>query len=147
MKLKRVGHAFPGVVAVVCVVPSKLVPHIGITSCTFPPWTEMSKKNGYGCKMEEPLLLKIMPRQNYLSLQRQNLSLKHWNFFGSYAQFVPLIRGTWILTLTNSTNIITTVHKSRNLLWIFTDAEEAITVDDFLPALIFLVIKSDIPNW
>ena len=21
--------------------------HIGITSCTFPPWAEMSKKNGY----------------------------------------------------------------------------------------------------
>ena len=38
---------FPGVVAVLCVVSSGLVPHIGITSCTFPPWTEMSKKNGY----------------------------------------------------------------------------------------------------
>ena len=36
---------FPGVVAVHCVVPSGLVLHIGITSCTFPPWTEMSKKN------------------------------------------------------------------------------------------------------
>ena len=35
---------FPGVVAVLCVVPSGLVLHIGITSCTFPPWTEMSKK-------------------------------------------------------------------------------------------------------
>ena len=38
---------FPGVVAVLCVVPSGLVLHIGITSCTFPPWTEMSKKNRY----------------------------------------------------------------------------------------------------
>ena len=24
-----------------------LVLHIGITSCTFPPWTEMSKKNDF----------------------------------------------------------------------------------------------------
>ena len=38
---------FPGVVAVLCVVPSGLVLHIEITSCTFPPWTEMSKKNRY----------------------------------------------------------------------------------------------------
>ena len=38
---------FPGVVAVLCVIPSGLVLHIGITSCTFPPWTEMSKKNNY----------------------------------------------------------------------------------------------------
>ena len=38
---------FPGVVAVLRVVPSGLVLHIGITSCTFPPWTEKSKKNGY----------------------------------------------------------------------------------------------------
>ena len=38
---------FPGVVAVLCVVPSGLVLHIGITSCTFLPWTEMSKKNEY----------------------------------------------------------------------------------------------------
>ena len=38
---------FPGVVAVLCVVPSGLVFHIGITSCTFPPWTDMSKKNRY----------------------------------------------------------------------------------------------------
>ena len=38
---------FPGVVAVLCAVPSGLVLHIGITSCTFPPWTEMSKKNNY----------------------------------------------------------------------------------------------------
>ena len=37
----------PGVVAVLCVVSSGMVLHIGITSCTFPPWTEMSKKNGY----------------------------------------------------------------------------------------------------
>ena len=36
---------FPG--AVHSVVPSGLVLYIGITSCTFPPWTEMSKKNGY----------------------------------------------------------------------------------------------------
>ena len=35
---------FPGVVAVLCVVPSGLVLLIGITSCTFPPWAEMSKK-------------------------------------------------------------------------------------------------------
>ena len=42
---------FPGVVAVLCVVPSGLVLHIGITSCTFPPWTEMSKKKiGIGMK-------------------------------------------------------------------------------------------------
>ena len=45
---KRVGVKFPGVVAVLCVVPSGLVFYIGITSCNFPPWTEMSKKNGYG---------------------------------------------------------------------------------------------------
>ena len=38
---------FPGVVAVLCVVPSGLVLQIGITSCTFPPWTEMSTKNEY----------------------------------------------------------------------------------------------------
>ena len=38
---------FPGVVAVLCVVPSELVLYTGITSCTFPPWTEMSKKNDY----------------------------------------------------------------------------------------------------
>ena len=38
---------FPGVVAVHCVVPSGLVLHIRITSCTFRPWTEMSKKNNY----------------------------------------------------------------------------------------------------
>ena len=38
---------FPGVVAVVCVIPSGLVLHIGISSCNFPPWTEMSKKNDY----------------------------------------------------------------------------------------------------
>lgn len=31
--------------------------------------------------------------------------------------------------------------------WYITDAAEAITVDDLLPALIFLIIKSDIPNW
>ena len=36
-----------GVVAVLCVVPSGLVLYIGITSCTFPPWTEKSKKNDY----------------------------------------------------------------------------------------------------
>ena len=41
------GVKFPGVVAVLCVVPSGLVLHIGITSCTFPPWTEMSQKNNY----------------------------------------------------------------------------------------------------
>ena len=38
---------FPGVVAVLCVVPSGLVLYIGITSCNFPPWTEMTKKNDY----------------------------------------------------------------------------------------------------
>ena len=38
---------FPGVVAVLCVVPSGLVLHIGITLCTFPPWAEMSRKNRY----------------------------------------------------------------------------------------------------
>jgi len=38
---------FPGVVAVLCDVPPGLVLYIGITSCTFPPWTEMSKKNDY----------------------------------------------------------------------------------------------------
>ena len=41
------GVKFPGVVAVLCDVSSGLVLHIGITSCTFPPWTKMSKKNGY----------------------------------------------------------------------------------------------------
>ena len=46
--LKRVGREVPSVVAVLCVVPSGgLVLHIGITSCTFPPWTEMSKKNDH----------------------------------------------------------------------------------------------------
>ena len=44
---KELGMKFPGVVAVLCVVPSGLVLHIGITSCTFPPWAEMSKKNRY----------------------------------------------------------------------------------------------------
>ena len=44
---------FPGVVAVLCVVPSGLVLHVGITSCTFPPWTEMSKKNNYEMKNEK----------------------------------------------------------------------------------------------
>ena len=44
---KRVSVKFPGVVAVLCVVTSGLVLHIGITSCTFPPWTDMSKKNDY----------------------------------------------------------------------------------------------------
>ena len=43
---------FPGVVAVLCIVPSGLVLHIGITSCTFPPWTEMSKKNRYEIGMK-----------------------------------------------------------------------------------------------
>ena len=38
---------FPGVAAVLCVVPSGLVLHIGLTSCTFSPWTEMSKKNDH----------------------------------------------------------------------------------------------------
>ena len=42
----------PGVVAVLCVVPSGLVLHIGITSCNFPPWTEMSKKNRYEIGMK-----------------------------------------------------------------------------------------------
>lgn len=32
-------------------------------------------------------------------------------------------------------------------LFSFSDTAEAITVDDLLPALIFLIIKSDIPNW
>ena len=42
------GREVPGVVAVLCVVSSGgLVLHLGITSCTFPPWTEMSKKNDY----------------------------------------------------------------------------------------------------
>ena len=43
----QISVKFPGVVAVLCVVPSGLVLHIGITSCTFTPWTEMSKKNDY----------------------------------------------------------------------------------------------------
>lgn len=101
-------------------------------------------------KMEEPLLQKnnVQTKLLNLSLQRQNLSRYCWKFFGSYVQFVPLTCmwdnfGYWLLL----TMPIITVHKSRNLLWIFADAEEAITVDDFLPALIFLVIKSDIPNW
>ena len=42
------GGEVPDVVAVFCVVPSGgLVLHIEISSCTFPPWTEMSKKNDY----------------------------------------------------------------------------------------------------
>ena len=44
---KEQGVKSPGVVAVLCVVPSGLVLDRGITSCTFSPWTEMSKKNGY----------------------------------------------------------------------------------------------------
>ena len=44
---KRVGREVPGVVVVLRVVPSGgLGLHIGITSCTFSPWTPMSKKNG-----------------------------------------------------------------------------------------------------
>ena len=39
---------FPSVVAVLCIVPSGLMLYIGITSCTFPPWKETSKKNDYG---------------------------------------------------------------------------------------------------
>ena len=39
--MAKKGVMFPGVVAVLCVVPSG---YIGITSFTFPPWTEMSKK-------------------------------------------------------------------------------------------------------
>ena len=42
--MAKKGVKFPGVVAVLCVVPSGLVLYLGITSCTFPPWTEMSKK-------------------------------------------------------------------------------------------------------
>ena len=42
--MAKKGVMFPGVVAVLCVVPSGLVLYIGITSFTFPPWTEMSKK-------------------------------------------------------------------------------------------------------
>ena len=42
------GREVPGVVAVLFVVSSgRLVLHIGITSCTFPPWTEMSKKKDF----------------------------------------------------------------------------------------------------
>ena len=37
-----VRREVPGVVAAL-----GLVLHIGLTSCTFPPWTEMSKKNSY----------------------------------------------------------------------------------------------------
>ena len=47
---------FPGVVAVLCVATSGLVLHIGITSSTFPPWTEMSKKNDYEVSGTEHLL-------------------------------------------------------------------------------------------
>ena len=43
---------FPGVVAVLCVVPSGLVLYIGITPCTFSPWIEMSKKNDYEMTMK-----------------------------------------------------------------------------------------------
>ena len=46
------GMKFPGVVAVLCVVPPGLVLYIGITSCTFAPWTEMSKKNDYELCMD-----------------------------------------------------------------------------------------------
>lgn len=42
---------FPGVVAVLCVVPFGLVLHIGITECTFPPRTEMPKKMAMLCYM------------------------------------------------------------------------------------------------
>ena len=57
---------FPGVVAVLCVVPSGLVLHIGITSCTFPPWAEMSKKNRYegGLKKFRHVLLLTYPNVN-----------------------------------------------------------------------------------
>ena len=44
----EIGREVPGVVAVLCVVPSSgLVLHVGITSCTFPPWTEMCTRNDY----------------------------------------------------------------------------------------------------
>ena len=45
--LKRVGVKFTAVEPVLCVVSSGLVLPIGTTASTFPPWTEMSKKNGY----------------------------------------------------------------------------------------------------
>ena len=46
--MAKKGVKCPGIVAVLCVVPSGLVLYTGITSCTFPPWTEMSnKKNNY----------------------------------------------------------------------------------------------------
>lgn len=35
----------------------------------------------------------------------------------------------------------------KMIFFTLADAAEAITVDDLLPALIFLIIKSDIPNW
>ena len=42
------GREAPGLVAVLCVVSSGgLMLRIGITSCTFPPSAEMSKKNDY----------------------------------------------------------------------------------------------------
>ena len=60
---------FPGVVAVLCVVPSGLVLHIGITSCTFPPWTEMSKKYEYE--------LSAVRRMTILQARRISLENNH----------------------------------------------------------------------
>ena len=48
------GREVPGVVAVLCIVPSGvLVLHIEITSSIFPPWTEMSKKKKMTMKGNE----------------------------------------------------------------------------------------------
>ena len=67
---------FPGVVAVLCVVPSGLVLHIGITSCTFPPWAEMSKKNRYELiQMHELSLL------NCSSKKKMNENFKNISYF------------------------------------------------------------------
>ena len=58
---KRVGRE----VSRCCGCPSGLVLHIGITSCTFPPWTEMSKKNGYVTSVKQlkhqPKIITFLP--------------------------------------------------------------------------------------
>ena len=70
---------FPGVVAVLCVVPSGLVLHIGITSCTFPPWAEMSKKNRYELIVCKPQCFLIRSSADIVnvSLRRHVLNFKH----------------------------------------------------------------------